>query len=60
MYHVGCFRSIIQTLQTICKPCESVLLKEVDRAMFREKLKKPNMAYLTKKGLRKKILEKLK
>jgi len=60
VYHVGYFRSIIQILQTICKSCGSVLLKQTDRDIFREKLKNPNMAYLTKKGLRKKILEKAK
>ena len=58
--YVGYFRSIIQILQIICKSCGVVLLKETDRAMFREKLKSPTMAYLTKKGLKKKILEKAK
>jgi len=60
VYHVGYFRSIIQILQTICKSCGRILLKDADRELFREKLKSPNMPYLTKKAMRKKISEKAK
>jgi len=60
VYHVGYFRSIIQVLQTICKTCARVMLKPEDLELFRERLKAPNMPYLTKKALRKKILEKAK
>jgi len=60
VYHVGYFRSIIQILQTICKSCSRVLLKHADQELFREKLKHPNMPYLTKKAMRKKISEKAK
>jgi len=60
VYHVGYFRAIIQILQTICKTCGSILLLDKDKNLFREKLKNPNMPYLSKKGLRKKILEKAK
>ena len=35
-----------------------VLLKPADKIMYREKLKNPNMPYLTKKATRKKILGK--
>jgi len=60
VYHVGYFRMIIQVLQSICKTCSRVLLKPADKIMYREKLKNPNMPYLTKKATRKKILEKMK
>jgi hypothetical protein len=33
-----------------------VLLKPADKELFRERLKNPNMPYLAKKGLKKKIL----
>jgi len=54
VYHVGYFRMIIQVLQSICKTCSRVLLKPADKIMYREKLKNPNMPYLTKKATRKK------
>jgi len=60
VYHTGYFRSIIQVLQSICKTCSSVLLKPADKLAFREKIKNPNLAYLSKKAIRKKLLEKMK
>ena len=60
VYHVGYFRAIIQILQTICKSCSAVLLSEKDKNIFREKLKAPNIPYLAKQALRKKILTKAK
>jgi hypothetical protein len=36
----------------------SVLLKPAEKELFRERLKNPNMPYLSKKGLKKKILGK--
>ena len=60
VYHVGYFRSIIQTLQTICKTCAAILLSEKDKIAFREKLKNPKLPYLTKQALRKKICIKAK
>ena len=51
---------MFKVLQTICKTCGRVMLKPNDLELFRERLKAPNMPYLTKKSLRKKILEKAK
>ena len=45
-----------QVLQSICKTCSRILLKPADQLIFRERLKNPNMPYLTKKALRKKLL----
>ena len=36
--------------------CASVLLKPADKILFREKIKNPNLAYLSKKAIRKKLL----
>ncbi|XP_023347954.1 DNA-directed RNA polymerase III subunit RPC1 [Eurytemora carolleeae] len=60
VYHVGYFRATIQVLQSICKTCSRILLKPADQLIFRERLKNPNMPYLTKKALRKKLLDKMK
>jgi len=60
VFHVGYFKAIITVLQSICKSCSSVLLNDKLRAVFGSKLKKPNLPYLTKKNLRKEILEKCK
>ena len=57
VFHVGYFRSIIQVLQCICKDCSRVLLKPELAATFREKIKSRELPYLSKKALRKKIID---
>lgn len=60
VFHVGYFRSIICILQTICKRCSHVLMNEDDKVSFRRRLINPNLSYMVKKAIRKKILEKCK
>ncbi|XP_022912626.2 DNA-directed RNA polymerase III subunit RPC1 [Onthophagus taurus] len=60
VFHTGYFRSIINILQTICKKCSRVLLSDSDRDLFRFKLINPNLCYMTKRNLRKKITDKCK
>jgi len=60
VYHVGYFRAIITVLQSICKTCSRILLKPSDQEIFRERLNKPNLPYLSKKAIRKKLIEKMK
>lgn len=60
VFHVGYFRSIITILQTICKTCARVLLSLEDRWSFQESLKRPQLPYLQKKALRKRIIDKCK
>lgn len=60
VFHVGYFRSIICILQTICKKCGFVLLDDADKESFRFRLENPNLSYMTKKIVRKKILDKCK
>lgn len=60
VFHVGYFRSIINILQTICKKCARVLLSEEDKNPFRIRLSNPALSYMTKKLIRKKIIEKCK
>ncbi|KAI8497884.1 DNA-directed RNA polymerase III subunit RPC1 [Branchiostoma belcheri] len=58
VFHVGYFKSIIHVLQCICKSCSRVLLGKDDRKTFTDTLRRPNLSYLQRKGLKKKINEK--
>ncbi|XP_040568151.1 DNA-directed RNA polymerase III subunit RPC1 [Lepeophtheirus salmonis] len=60
VYHVGFFRSIIQVLQSICKSCCRILLKPKSANSFLKKIRSKDLGYLTKKKLRKKILDECK
>ncbi|VEN45805.1 unnamed protein product, partial [Callosobruchus maculatus] len=60
VFHVGYFRSIITILQTICKDCASVMMSEEEKQTFRIRLSNPNLSYMTKKTIRKKIVDKCK
>lgn len=60
VFHVGHFRATITILQTICKSCSQVMLKDEDKAIFTKKLKNPNLSYLAKKALHHQILVKAK
>ncbi|BES88214.1 Hypothetical protein polymerase [Nesidiocoris tenuis] len=62
VFHIGYFRSVINILQTICKNpmCARVLLSEKDRQGYIPKIRNPNLSYLARKALRKKIQEKCK
>ncbi|ENN81759.1 hypothetical protein YQE_01852, partial [Dendroctonus ponderosae] len=60
IFHVGYFRSIISILQTICKKCSSVLLPKDEKMPYRMKLSNPRLSYMTRKIIRKKIVEKCK
>ncbi|XP_012263608.2 DNA-directed RNA polymerase III subunit RPC1 [Athalia rosae] len=60
VFHVGYFRSVINILQTICKKCSHVMLKEVEKKTYMARVLNPNTGYLSRKALRKQILEKAK
>jgi DNA-directed RNA polymerase III subunit RPC1 len=60
VFHVGYFRSIICILQTICKHCARVLLPEADKTQYRIRLSNENLSYMTKRAIRKKIIDKCK
>uniref|UniRef100_A0A914IDK2 DNA-directed RNA polymerase subunit n=1 Tax=Globodera rostochiensis TaxID=31243 RepID=A0A914IDK2_GLORO len=56
VFHVGFFRLVIQTLQCICKACSRTLLQgEQKEALLRQALT-PNLDYLRKKALHKRML----
>uniref|UniRef100_UPI0037E98FD2 DNA-directed RNA polymerase III subunit RPC1 n=1 Tax=Semicossyphus pulcher TaxID=241346 RepID=UPI0037E98FD2 len=57
-FHVGYFKAIIGILQMICKTCSSIMLSKEDKLQFMDFLKRPNLAYLQKRGLKKKISDK--
>jgi DNA-directed RNA polymerase III subunit RPC1 len=57
VFHIGYFKAVITVLQTICKTCSHVLLNDKMRKIYQAKLRNPNLPYLTKKALRKKIQE---
>uniref|UniRef100_A0A1A9ZK19 DNA-directed RNA polymerase subunit n=1 Tax=Glossina pallidipes TaxID=7398 RepID=A0A1A9ZK19_GLOPL len=60
VFHIGHFRSTINILQTICRSCSHVMLKESDKYIFSKKLLNPNFSYLAKKALHAQILNKAK
>ena len=60
VYHVGHFRSTIQILQTICKTCARVMLKEPDKKAFGKRISNPELSYLAKKSIHSVILTKAK
>uniref|UniRef100_A0A8C9XW94 DNA-directed RNA polymerase subunit n=1 Tax=Sander lucioperca TaxID=283035 RepID=A0A8C9XW94_SANLU len=57
-FHVGYFKATIGILQMICKTCSSIMLTKEDKLQFMDLLKRPNLAYLQKRGLKKKISDK--
>ena len=57
VFHVGYFRAIINVLQSICKNCSRILLKPDLANSYRERTKSKNFPYLSKKALRKKLVD---
>ncbi|XP_053306455.1 DNA-directed RNA polymerase III subunit RPC1 isoform X2 [Spea bombifrons] len=57
-FHVGYFKAVIGILQMICKTCSRIMLTPEEKKLFLDQLKRPGLAYLQKRGLKKKISEK--
>uniref|UniRef100_A0A6Q2XTY3 DNA-directed RNA polymerase subunit n=1 Tax=Esox lucius TaxID=8010 RepID=A0A6Q2XTY3_ESOLU len=57
-FHVGYFKAIIGILQMICKNCSHIMLTREEKLQFMDVLKRPGLAYLQKRGLKKKISDK--
>lgn len=55
MFHIGYYKSILNTLQNICKSCSRVLLPEEERRSFLAKMRYPLLDGLQKKSLVKRI-----
>ncbi|XP_034935802.1 DNA-directed RNA polymerase III subunit RPC1 [Chelonus insularis] len=60
VFHVGYFRSVIGILQSVCKKCSHVMLSEKEKTTYLNRVLNPNLGYLSRKALRKQILEKAK
>ncbi|XP_064601918.1 DNA-directed RNA polymerase III subunit RPC1-like [Liolophura sinensis] len=60
VFHIGYFRMTITILQAVCKTCSKVLLPEEERKNFLETIKRPNMTYLQRKAVKKKVMERAK
>lgn len=60
VFHVGHFRATISILQTVCKSCSKVLLKNTDKVTYTTKLLHKNLSYLVKRACYKQILDKAK
>ncbi|XP_013774384.1 DNA-directed RNA polymerase III subunit RPC1-like [Limulus polyphemus] len=60
VFHIGYFRATISILQCICKTCSRVLLSPQQREGFFDTLRRPNISYLQRKVLHKKIIERCK
>ncbi|XP_030835383.1 DNA-directed RNA polymerase III subunit RPC1 isoform X1 [Strongylocentrotus purpuratus] len=58
VFHIGFFKLVMNILQAICKTCGHILLDDVNHQNFVDALRRPNLSYLQKRGLRKKIHEK--
>ncbi|CAI4229809.1 unnamed protein product [Auanema sp. JU1783] len=56
VFHVGFFKLTIQVLQCICKECSSILLSPDQKAFFRKQIGNPNLDYLKRKALHKKMV----
>ncbi|KAM9558342.1 DNA-directed RNA polymerase III subunit RPC1 isoform 1-T1 [Salvelinus alpinus] len=57
-FHVGYFKAIIGILQMICKTCSHIMLTKEEKLQFMDVLKRPGLAYLQKRGMKKKISDK--
>lgn len=57
-YHPHCDHCNLSCFQMICKTCSSIMLTKEDKLLFMDMLKRPNLAYLQKRGLKKKISDK--
>lgn len=60
VFHVGHFRATITILQSICKVCSRVMLKEDEKKQFSARLMNPNLSYLAKKSIHSQVLKKAK
>uniref|UniRef100_A0A182WAV4 DNA-directed RNA polymerase subunit n=1 Tax=Anopheles minimus TaxID=112268 RepID=A0A182WAV4_9DIPT len=60
VFHVGHFRATITILQSICKVCSRVMLKEEEKKHFSARLVNPNLSYLAKKSIHSQVLKKAK
>ncbi|KFB44003.1 hypothetical protein ZHAS_00011833 [Anopheles sinensis] len=60
VFHVGHFRATITILQSICKVCSRVMLKEEEKKNFSVRLMNPNLSYLAKKSIHSQVLKKAK
>lgn len=60
VFHVGHFRATITILQSICKTCSRVMLKQDDAKSFNKRLMNPNLSYLAKKSIHQQVLKKAK
>uniref|UniRef100_W5LHZ8 DNA-directed RNA polymerase subunit n=1 Tax=Astyanax mexicanus TaxID=7994 RepID=W5LHZ8_ASTMX len=57
-FHIGYFKATIGILQMICKTCSRIMLSKEERQQFLDYLRRPGLAYLQKRGLKKKISDK--
>ncbi|VDM41651.1 unnamed protein product [Toxocara canis] len=56
VFHVGFFRLTIQMLQCICKHCSGLLLSGEQKKAFLRQVNNPNLDYLRRKALHKRIV----
>lgn len=57
VFHVGYFRATQNILHCVCKTCGRSLVPPLERGNFLDTLSRPNLSYLQKKALHKKIVE---
>ena len=60
VFHVGYFRAIIGILQMVCKKCSHVMLNPKDKKSYFDRVLNPNLSYLSRKALKKQVMERAK
>lgn len=60
VFHIGFLRSMVETLQTVCKTCARVLLPAEARASYLKQMRASASDALRKQRLRKRVVEEVK
>ncbi|CAD6193580.1 unnamed protein product [Caenorhabditis auriculariae] len=56
VFHIGFFKLVIQLLQCVCKNCSSILMTADQHRNFSKQVQNPNLDYLHRKALHKRIV----
>lgn len=56
VFHIGFFKLTVQLLQCICKNCSSILLSPEQHRVFSRQIMNPNLDYLHRKALHRRIV----
>jgi DNA-directed RNA polymerase III subunit RPC1 len=60
VFHIGYLKTIISTLQCICKSCARILLPEDERKQILRKMRNPRIEVLQRRAVLKKVIDRCK